>query len=62
MKKGIILLTAITLQGIAMAQTEEVTYDSLQNVKTTNLEEVVVNSTRVKANSPVAHENEAKRS
>lgn len=59
MKRVIITITAaITLQGIAIAQTEsDVKSDTLKQSKTRELEEFVVISTRVKKNAPVAFEN-----
>ena len=60
MKKVILLLTVFTLQGIVWAQIEESQLDSLQKLKSEELEEVVVKSTRVDEKSPIAHENVSK--
>lgn len=53
------MFTAIVMQGIAIAQTvdEQRKADSLQQIRFQQLDEVVVNSTRVDENAPVAHEN-----
>ena len=58
-KRKITLLTAIALQGIAMAQTQE-QIDSLTNLRFRELDEIVVQSSVVSRDAPVAHENVTK--
>jgi len=58
-KKQITILTAIALQGFAIAQSEQ-QLDSLMNAKIRELDEVVVQSSMVDKDAPVAHENVSK--
>jgi len=62
MKRVILTITAaIALQGIAIAQIEsDVKTDTLKVSQSKELEQFILNATRVTKNSPVAHENMSK--